>query len=105
MRIFNHPILGKDERQNYITITVDGKKIKALEGEAIASAILASGKKIFRYTPKHNHPRGIYCAIGRCTDCVMTVDGIANVRTCVEPVREGMIIETQYGLGKWSEKG
>ncbi len=104
MRILNHPILGKDERENPITITVDDEKIKAYEGETIASAILASGKSVFRYTRKHRQPRGVYCAIGRCTDCVMTVDGIPNVRTCVELVRDGMIIETQHGLGKWSDQ-
>ncbi|MHB8947330.1 MAG: (2Fe-2S)-binding protein, partial [Bacillota bacterium] len=46
-------------------------------------------------------PRGLFCAIGRCTDCVMTVDGVPNVRTCVTPVREGLRVETQRGLGEW----
>ena len=49
------------------------------------------------------YPRGIFCGIGRCTDCVMTVDGQPNVRTCVTPVRAGMKVETQQGLGKWGE--
>ena len=103
MRIKYHPILGEDQRHNFVEITVDGKSIKAIEGEPIAAAILAAGIKIFRFTPKKNMPRGIYCAIGRCTDCVMTVDGIPNVRTCVEQVKDGMDIKTQKGLGSWSD--
>jgi len=103
MRVKHHPILGEETRKEYVEITLDGKTIKALKGEPIAAALLASGIKKFRYTSKKNMPRGVYCAIGRCTDCVMTVDGVPNIRTCVEPVREGMKIETQKGLGRWSD--
>ena len=69
----------------------------------ISTALIASGVKVFRYTSKYNQPRGIFCAIGRCTDCVMEIDGRANVRTCITPVREGMIINTQKGPGTWKE--
>jgi predicted molibdopterin-dependent oxidoreductase YjgC len=60
--------------------------------------------KQFRKTPKYGTPRGVFCAIGRCTDCIMTVDGTPNVRTCVTPVKDGMIVETQEGHGTWQEK-
>ncbi|MCK4924694.1 MAG: (2Fe-2S)-binding protein, partial [Spirochaetes bacterium] len=83
MRIENHPVLGKAVITAQVTITVDGKKIKAFEGEMIASALVAAGIKVFRYTSKKHEPRGVFCAIGRCTDCVMEVNGVANVRTCV----------------------
>lgn len=100
-RIKDHPILGHDNRKETVTITFDGKEIKALKGEMVAAALMANGVYKFRYTEKNNKPRGMYCGIGRCTDCVMIVDGIPNVRTCVTEVRDGMIIETQYGRGKW----
>lgn len=45
---------------------------------------------VHRYTKKEHKLRGIFCAIGRCTDCVMIVDGKPNVRTCVTPLVEGM---------------
>jgi predicted molibdopterin-dependent oxidoreductase YjgC len=86
---------------NLVTITVDGKEIKALKGEMIASALVAAGIKVFRYTAKKHEPRGVFCAIGRCTDCVMEVNGVSNVRTCVTPVEDKMQIETQNGLGVW----
>ena len=104
MRTKHHPILNDETRECNATIIVDGKKVPAIEGEPIAAALLAAGIRKFRETPKYHKPRGIFCAIGRCTDCVMIVDGIPNVRTCVTPVRNGMVIKTQKGLGEWGEK-
>ncbi|MBS7658991.1 MAG: (2Fe-2S)-binding protein [Candidatus Bathyarchaeia archaeon] len=104
MRIVDHPILGKIKERKKVFIEVDGKKIEAYEGEPIAAALLAAGIRVFRFTAKEKEPRGVFCAIGRCTDCIMTVDGIPNVRTCVTPVRDGMKIKTQVGLGKWEQK-
>lgn len=103
MRVLRHPILGEDSPTE-VTIYCDGQALPAKKGEPIAAALLAAGVRIFRYTAKQDRPRGIFCGIGRCTDCVMTVDGQPNVRTCVTPVREGMRIETQKGLGRWSEE-
>ena len=98
-RIEEHAILGPDERVNYVTITVDGKKIQAKEGEMILAALLANDIIVNRYTRKEHEPRGLFCGIGQCTDCVMVVNGCPNVRTCVTPVEEGMVIETQNGVG------
>ena len=98
MRVEDHPILGKRERRPLVAIEVDGKPVEALEGEPIAAALIAAGKRAFRYTRKLQEPRGVYCAIGRCTDCMMIVDGMPNVRTCVTPVRDGMVIQSQHGL-------
>jgi predicted molibdopterin-dependent oxidoreductase YjgC len=67
----------------------------------IAAALVAAGIHTFRFTSKRHEPRGVFCAIGRCTDCVMEVDGQPNVRTCVTPVRDHMVIRTQAGLGTW----
>ncbi|MFZ5967944.1 MAG: (2Fe-2S)-binding protein [Bacillota bacterium] len=105
VRIVDHPILGSMEEKREVHIMVDGKAYTALEGEMIAAALLANHIKTFRYTKHQHKPRGIYCGIGRCTDCIMTVDGVPNVRTCVTPVRDGMIIETQEGSGKWKRGG
>lgn len=103
-RVQNHPILGTAEDTGTVEITVDGKKLTVRRGEMIAAALLANGIRIHRYTSKHHEPRGIYCGIGQCTDCVMTVNGKPNVRTCVTPVEDGMVIETQQGYGKQVEK-
>lgn len=104
MRVKNHPVLGEDLRTEDARITVDGREITARSGEPIAAALLAAGIRKFRVTPRYGAPRGIFCGIGRCTDCIMTVNGRPNVRTCVTPVEDGMIVETQKGLGKWAGK-
>ena len=98
MRIINHPVLGSLKKGKEVNITVNGKKVKALDGEPIASALMAAGIMTFRKTIKREDPRGYFCGIGRCTDCMMIVNGIRNVRTCITPVKEGMKIETQIGL-------
>ncbi len=103
MRIVNHPILGVMKPRKRVYIKVDGNKVEALEGESILAVLLANGIRVCRYTKKRNEPRRLFCAIGRCTDCVMTVDGVPNVRTCVTLAEEGMSIETQRGLGKWGK--
>jgi predicted molibdopterin-dependent oxidoreductase YjgC len=100
MRVREHPILGKLGERQLVQIEVDGAPVEAVEGEPIATALLAAGKSVFRYTRKLQEPRGVYCAIGRCTDCMMVVDGMPNVRTCVTPVRAGMKVQTQHGLGE-----
>lgn len=100
MRIKDHPVLGRETEGNYVTIVYNGNSLKALDGETIAAALMSHGIRKMRKTPKYKRDRGIFCGIGRCTDCVMVVDGQANVRTCVTPVREGMTVETQVGYGK-----
>ena len=97
--IVKHPILGELEPANVVTIYFDGQPISAREGDMVAAALYNAGIRTFRYTPRTKEPRGIFCAIGRCTDCMMIVDGLPNTRTCITPVRDGMRVETQHGLG------
>lgn len=99
--ITDHPVLGRLEGKPLVPITVDGRPYMARQGEPIAAQLIANDIKVFHYTPKRKEPRAVFCAIGRCTDCIMTVDGVPNVRTCVTPVKAGMAIQTQHGLGQW----
>ncbi|MCQ2532107.1 MAG: (2Fe-2S)-binding protein [Saccharofermentans sp.] len=97
-RIAEHPILGEYQKGELVHFTFDGKDVTGFEGESIAAALKAAGVMVHRYTAKEHKPRGIFCAIGRCTDCVMIVNGEPNVRTCITPLVEGMVVETQYGV-------
>ena len=97
-RIEEHPILGSTEKGKRVTFTFDGKEVEGYEGEPIAMALKAAGLMVHRYTQKEHKPRGIFCAIGRCTDCVLVVDGKPNIRTCVTPLQAGMDVKTQYGV-------
>jgi hypothetical protein len=97
-RIGEHPILGETKKSRKVTFFMDGRMLEGYEGEPIAMALKASGIMIHRYTKKAHEPRGIFCAIGRCTDCVMIVDGVPNIRTCITPLVSGMRIQTQDGV-------
>ena len=101
LRITEHPILSEWVEKKEITFFFDGKPLKAYEGEPIAAALMAYGIRTIRKTLKKGRSRGVYCAIGRCTDCIMTVNGTPNIRTCITPVQEGIKVETQTGCGSW----
>ena len=103
MRIPKHPILGTYQKGEKIRFYLDGKEMYVYEGDTIAAALMAAGVTTHRHTRKKGTPRGIFCAIGRCTDCVMVVDGQINVRTCITPLKEGMQVQTQYGLSAKEE--
>jgi len=85
-----------------IEITFDGHPLAARSGETVAAALLARGITTFRTMPRSGEPRGGYCLVGRCSDCLVQVDGLPNVRACVTPVAPGMRIATQRGLGEFA---
>ena len=82
------------ERGEMLTIEVDGQAVEASAGETVAAVLLAVGRRGFRYTDKGHAPRGLFCGMGICFDCLVTVDGVPNVRACLTPVQPGMVVET-----------
>jgi aerobic-type carbon monoxide dehydrogenase small subunit (CoxS/CutS family) len=81
------------QRGPAVTITVDGRPLQAHLGETVAGALLASGQRAWRRTAQ-GEPRGLFCGMGICFDCTLTVDGAPNVRACLTPVSDGMEIST-----------
>jgi predicted molibdopterin-dependent oxidoreductase YjgC len=100
-RIMHHPILGELGPGKAVTIYFDGNPLEAVEGEVILATLLAHGIRVNRTTRLKAEPRGMFCGIGRCTDCIMKVDGVPNVRTCLTRVKGGMVVETQQKAGTW----
>jgi len=98
-RIEEHPIL-QFKRGKLIRFYFEGKEIEGYEGETIAASLHAAGVKVLRRSPKLNRPRGFFCALGRCSSCLMEVDGVPNVMVCVTPVKEGMSVIRQKGKGE-----
>jgi predicted molibdopterin-dependent oxidoreductase YjgC len=98
-RITEHPILTFKQGKG-IKFTFDGKPIEGQEGDTIASALQAAGVRVFRESINLHRPRGFFCAIGRCANCSMVVDGVPNTKVCVTRLREGMTVETQHGRGR-----
>ncbi len=91
-------IAGAVKRGDAFQIVVDGRPIDAYEGETIAAALVASGVTTFRYGPDGS-PRGLFCGMGICFECRMTVNGIPNVQTCITRAEPGMLVETQSEEG------
>jgi D-hydroxyproline dehydrogenase subunit gamma len=80
-----------------LTIWFDGTAIPARPGDSVAVALLAAGIAITRTTPVSAAPRGPYCMMGACFDCLAMVDGKANVQTCMVQVHDGMRVHRQDG--------
>lgn len=81
------------------TLTFDGREIDALPGQTLAAALWAAGVTSWRATRGAGRPRGVFCGIGVCFDCLVTVDGRPNQRACLVPARPGDVIRTQDGTG------
>lgn len=81
-----------------IAITYDGERISAVAGETVAAALAAHGIAAYRHT-RDGGRRGLYCGMGACFDCLVTVDGRANQRACLTKVAEGQVIRSQPPAG------
>ncbi|MFD9138475.1 (2Fe-2S)-binding protein [Streptomyces bottropensis] len=81
------------------TVTLDGRDIEALPGQTVGAALWAAGVTSWRTTRGAGRPRGIFCSIGVCFDCLVTVNDRPNQRACLVPVRPGDAIGTQEGIG------
>jgi sarcosine oxidase, subunit alpha len=81
------------DRSRTVTFTFDGRKVEALQGDTIASALYSGGQRTFSRSFKYHRRRGLLCCAGQCPNCLVAVDGAPGVRACTEPVREGMAVE------------
>lgn len=87
-------LLPEIDRGAAFEIEVDGKQITAYQGETVAAALLAANISIFRKTINKHEDRGLYCGMGVCYECLVTINGIHAQRACITLVQEGMKIET-----------
>ena len=77
------------------TVTLDGREIEALPGRTVAAALWAEGVTSWRPTRYSGRPRGVFCGIGVCFDCLVTVNGVRDVRACRRRARDGDVVTTQ----------
>jgi len=78
-----------------ISFQFDDQPIQALQGETIAAALSAAGLTTFRRT-QSGAPRGLFCGMGACFDCVVTVDGRIGQRACLTPAADGMQVTSDF---------
>jgi D-hydroxyproline dehydrogenase subunit gamma len=86
-----------DAKDAPIRFTFDGRELSGRRGDTVASALLAAGVAACRTTPVSGAPRGPYCMMGVCFECLVAIDGAGNRQGCLVPLVEGMRIETQAG--------
>src|ERR1700722_3696213 len=81
------------DRSKTISFTFDGKPVTAFEGDTIGSALYAAGQRTFSRSFKYHRRRGLMCVAGQCPNCICSVDGAPGARACIEPAREGLVVE------------
>lgn len=91
--------------ENRVRIVVDGKDIEVDATASVAVALLGAGMMAVRRSVVGNEPRGPYCLMGICFECLVTIDGVQNRQACMVPVRAGMTIASQSGARTTEEGG
>jgi sarcosine oxidase, subunit alpha len=76
-----------------ISFRFDGRPVAAFEGDTIATALYASGRRTFSRSFKYHRRRGLLCCAGHCPNCMVAVDGAPGARACTEPARDGMRVQ------------
>ncbi len=86
-----------DETGERLAFTFEGRPLEARAGDSVAAALLAAGIPDLRLTPVSGAPRGPWCMMGVCFDCLVEIDGVANRQACMTQVAAGMRIRRQNG--------
>lgn len=81
-------------------VTVDGEEVAVSSGQTVAAALIASGRTAWRTTRGDQRPRGLFCGIGVCFDCLVTLNGQRSVRACLVTARPGDDIRSEGGGGQ-----
>lgn len=92
----SHPSLTPTGRP--VRFWYDGQPVEGLEGETLAAALAAGGIREMRHT-RGGERRGLYCGMGACFDCLVTVDGRVSQRACLTKVAEGQQVRSAMPAG------
>jgi predicted molibdopterin-dependent oxidoreductase YjgC len=82
-----------------VSFTFDGRPMTAEAGQTVGAALLAAGIRSWRVTRSGGRPRGLFCGIGACFDCLVDVNDDRAVRACLVPVRDGDEVRTSASVG------
>lgn len=79
---------------NDVSFFFNGEKFSGVQGQSIAAALIANDQRELRRTRFGKEPRSIFCGIGICFDCVVTINGVANQRACLIEISNNMNVES-----------
>ncbi len=85
--------IGTIKRKDKVKLLVNGKEVLAYRGETLLAALMAAGYKKLKKSPIYHESRGPLCGMGTCFECIVTVNGIPNIRSCMTEVEHNMEIE------------
>lgn len=79
-------------------IMLNDESIQVSRGISLAAAIWSTGRRAFTVHPVTGAPQGPFCGMGVCQECRLWIQvdsldsrgGFEAVRSCLEPVRDGM---------------
>ncbi|MDE0047066.1 MAG: (2Fe-2S)-binding protein [bacterium] len=77
-----------------LQISIDGVLLDVSPGTTVAAAMIETGRLVVHRSTRLGHPRGMFCGMGVCFACLLSVDGRPNVRACLTEVKDGMVVET-----------
>ncbi|BCJ70039.1 (2Fe-2S)-binding protein [Polymorphospora rubra] len=82
------------------SFTFDDRRVGFTAGQTVGAALIGAGIRSWRTTRVEGRPRGVFCGIGVCFDCLITIDGVPNQRACLIAAQPGMAVRTQEGGGR-----
>ncbi|MDA3644497.1 (2Fe-2S)-binding protein [Saccharopolyspora indica] len=88
---------ARPQRTAEFSVEVDGKRVVAKPGQTVAAVLMTIGRTSWHSTRQHGKPRGLFCGIGVCFDCLLVVNEVPDVRACQRVVAPGDVIRTQHG--------
>jgi thioredoxin reductase/bacterioferritin-associated ferredoxin len=91
-------VTSPESSRETIDLTFEGRTISAKRGESLAAALTAAG--VLKLREARTGPRGLFCGMGVCQDCVVTVDGLAGQRACMTTAAAGQVVTSGPAAGR-----
>ncbi|NSX89031.1 MULTISPECIES: (2Fe-2S)-binding protein [Agrobacterium] len=83
-----------------LTFSFEGHVLRARKGDTVASALLLASEQVTRNTSVSGSPRGPYCLMGVCFECLVEINGVPNRQACMTILEEGMAVRKQRGAAE-----
>jgi len=76
-----------------LRFTMNGHDVHAFAGESVAAALMAAGWRELRRSPRSDAPRGAFCFMGSCQECLVWVAN-RKLPSCQVQVCDGLKVES-----------
>lgn len=84
---------GSPEGPKRIKFYFDEEPIEAYEGQSVAIALWAAGRRSLRKSVRLGEPRGMLCGMGTCQECVIDIDGRRR-EACLTLAQSGLFVKS-----------